>query len=245
MKFKLAIVSMSMMLLVGCNASTPGTGTPSPVPNSKPPAAKASEPSAAGLGTAGPVDKKPAESTAASSSRKPVAIKDGVAELSPENSRIQFVGTHVGEKPDPRVGGFEKFSGRLSADAGAVTAVSFEIDTDSLWTEIGAKLTTHLKSPDFFDTKEFPEIKFHSNQVESTTGGKVSVTGDLTLHGVTKSVLVPAMVTFTDDGVTLVAEFTIDRTEFGISYEPGKVDKTVSLTVVIGEKTQSKAAPAG
>ena len=252
MKFKFAIVSTSVMLLVGCNGATPGTGTPSPVPNSKlTPTAKTSEPAAAAPGTTASADKKPAGtaeggrgSTApatndpAPTSRKPVAVKDGVAELSPENSRIQFIGTHVGEKPEPRLGGFEKFSGKLSADAGVLSAVSFEIVTDSMWTEIGAKLTSHLKSPDFFDTKEFPEIKFQSTQIEPTDGGKVTITGDLTLHGVTKPVLVPAMVTFSDDGVILAAEFTIDRTEFGINYEPGKVDKTVALTVVIGEKTQ-------
>lgn len=250
MKFNVAIVSTFLMLLLGCAESKTDTATPAKTTG----AAKSTE-STPGLGAPAPVDKKPtenkpAESTVATPEKpvaagpKAVAVTDGGAELNPENSRIQFIGTHVGDKPDPRLGGFTKFSGKVAVDKTAVTAVSFEIATDSMWTEFD-KLTAHLKGPDFFDTKEFPEIKFQSTSVEAVPGGKITVTGDLTLHGETKSILVPAIVTVTDDGVTLVAEFTIDRTEFGISYEPGKVDKTVSLTVVVGEKTAPKASAGG
>ena len=189
------------------------------------------------------VDAAPSKA-AATGDKTPVAIKDGTAEVNPENSRIQFIGTHAGAKPDPRVGGFTKFSGKLTTEKDALTAAEFEISTDSMWTEFD-KLTNHLKGPDFFDIKEFPEIKFQSTKIDASADGKIAVTGDLTLHGQTKSILVPATVTVTDAGVTLVAEFTIDRIEFGIAYEPEKVEKTVSLTVVVGEKTQPKPSAGG
>jgi polyisoprenoid-binding protein YceI len=108
-----------------------------------------------------------------------------------------------------------------------------------LWSE-ASKLTTHLKSPDFFDTKENPDIKFESTMVEGKQGANATVTGNLTLHGVTKTITVPVTVSVTKEGVTLAADFKIDRTEFGMSFEPDKIDKTVSLTVIVGEKNDPK-----
>src|SRR5207247_1917380 len=88
---------------------------------------------------------------------KPVPIKSGVALLTPENSKIEFVGTHVGAKPDPRTGGFEKFTGRAEVDPATKTlkSLSVDIETGSLWTQF-PMLTNHLNSPDFFDTREYP-----------------------------------------------------------------------------------------
>ena len=84
----------------------------------------------------------------------PVPIASGVVSLSPENSKIGFVGTHVGE-PKPRTGGFERFSGTLGVDEAsfALKSVSVEIETESVWTQIG-RLTDHLKNSDFFEVNE-------------------------------------------------------------------------------------------
>lgn len=177
---------------------------------------------------------------AGASKMTPVPADGGEATLSPENTKIEFVGLHTDPaKPDPRRGGFEKFSGKLALDGEALKSISFEIAADSLWSE-ASKLTTHLKSPDFFDTKENPDIKFESTAVEAKEGATATVTGNLTLHGVTKAITVPVTVSVTKEGVTLAADFKIDRTEFGMSFEPDKIDKAVSLTVIVGEKNDPK-----
>ncbi len=169
----------------------------------------------------------------------PVAVADGVAALSPENTKIQFVGTHSGAKPDPRTGGFAKFSGQAEIDsAKKLKSVSVEIDTTSLFTSI-PKLTDHLKSPDFFEVDEFPTAKFESTQITGE-GARTVVTGNLTLHGVTKEISFPATVQVEGEGLLLASQFDIDRTQFGMTYGEGKVENTVSLTVVVGEKTTPK-----
>ena len=106
-----------------------------------------------------------------------------------------------------------------------------EIDTASLGTEI-EKLTNHLKSPDFFEVRKYPTAKFESTKIE---GG--SITGKLTLHGVTKEISFHATVEVTEAGLKLKAEFTIDRSEYGMTYDPKKVENKVSMTVVVGERT--------
>lgn len=254
MKFQTAVTSLALVVAIGCESKPVPKSTSQPAASSSTPTTRSetsTAPDSAASdstmaeeksGAATPTEATPA---VAATVRKPVAIVDGAAELNPDNSRIRFVGAHVGEKPDPRTGGFSKFSGKLSVDAGALKGLTFEIATNSLWTEIGGKLTTHLKSPDFLDTNEYPEIKFQSTQIAAQDDGKVSITGELTLHGVTKSITVPATVTLGEDGVILVADFTIDRAEFGMTTAVDKVEKSVSLTVIVGEANDPKAGPSG
>ena len=170
----------------------------------------------------------------------PIKTKSGKVTLSAENTRIQFVGTHVGEDPNPRVGVFTKFTGEAEVDTETkeIKSVSVEIETASLATVID-NLTTHLKSPDFFDVREYPTAKFTSTRVAPADGdGKYTISGNLTLLKTTKEVSFPATVTVSDDGLLLTGEFTFDRTEFGMDGVQDRVNKKIALTVTIGQKSQ-------
>lgn len=171
---------------------------------------------------------------------QPVPLKSGSVTLAPANSRIDFVGTHEGAKPDPRKGGFASFSGRADfSDDGALQTISFDIDTRSLHTEIG-KLTAHLKSPDFFDVRQHPKASFQSTSVTpADKPGSFDVTGKFTLLGTTKTVRLPVTVAADSAGVTLVSKFSFDRTQFGMTYGEGKVKKKVNVTVLVGQATQT------
>lgn len=168
---------------------------------------------------------------------KPVVADSGALALTPENTRIEFVGTHVGAKPDPRTGNFEKFSGQLELDpsTNALKSVTIDIDTNSLQTEF-PKLTDHLKSPDFLEVREYPSIKFQSTRIEAADAGQQQITGNLTLHGVTKEITIPAKFEVAEGAPSLHSEFDIDRSEFGMSYGPDRVENKVSLTVTVGAK---------
>jgi len=177
-----------------------------------------------------------------SATAEPVPVAGGKVALSPNNTKINFVGTHAApKKPDPRTGGFGKFKGEAVVDGKALKSVSVDIETESLWTEIGGRLTNHLKSADFLEVREHPTAKFVSTRIESAADGKAKITGNLTLHGQTKEVSFPATVAVTDKGLTLASEFKIDRTNWGINYEPNQVVKEVTLKIAIGEKTQLPA----
>lgn len=174
--------------------------------------------------------KKPAEETAtvAVEASGPVEVK-----LTPDNTLIQFVGTHKGDKPDPRTGKFGKFNGVAHAADGKLTEVTVVIDTASLETEI-EKLTNHLKSPDFFDVRENPEAKFVSKSIETGEDGTAKVTGDLTLLGETKSISFPAKVKVGKD-IALDAEFVINRVDFGMDYGTDNVHEDVTMTIKVGK----------
>jgi polyisoprenoid-binding protein YceI len=180
------------------------------------------------------------DANAAGAREKSVAVESGVATLSPENTRIEFVGIHLNGPPNPRRGGFEKFTGKAEVDAAtkSLKSVQVEIDTTSIWTDAGQKLTDHLKSSDFFEVREFPTAKFETTKIEQdAAAGEAKVTGNLTLHGVTKEITFPAKVTVSDSGLTVHAQFEIDRMDYQISYRPDQVGTKIAITAVIGEKT--------
>lgn len=87
-------------------------------------------------------------------------------------------------------GSFEKFTGSVDLNDKDITKSKVEvtIDTNSINTNV-QKRDEHLRSPDFFDVAKFPTMTFVSKKVAKAGKDKLKVTGDLTLHGVTKEVV--------------------------------------------------------
>lgn len=155
-----------------------------------------------------------------------------VIELTPNNTKIEFVGT----KPEGKHnGGFTTVAGNLglAADNRTPAKITLEIQTDSLYSDV-EKLTNHLKGVDFFEVNAYPTSTFVSTNIVAKPAEGVThqVTGDLTLRGVTKSISFPVRVTSGDE-VVLTADFKISRKEFGMTYGEGKVDDPVQITVGI------------
>lgn len=144
-----------------------------------------------------------------------------------DGSTIGFVGSKV---TGSHTGGFKKFDGKVSVAAGKISAAEVKIDMDSTWSD-NDRLTGHLKNADFFDVPKFPTSTFTLSGI-STESGTNTVTGNLELHGVTKSISFPADIRVTDDAVTLKAEFAINRREFNINYA-GKANDLIRDHVVL------------
>ena len=149
------------------------------------------------------------------------------------HSAILFKAKHFGV--GYTYGRFNKMSG--SYISGATPTVSFEVDASSV-DSANAKRDDHLKGPDFFNVNETPKITFKSTKWEDKGDGSALVTGDLTLHGVTKSVTVT--VTKVGEGndpyggyrVGFETTFSVKRSEFGITYGlPAAVSDDITLIV--------------
>jgi polyisoprenoid-binding protein YceI len=157
----------------------------------------------------------------------------------PDNSKIEFIGSKVTGSHN---GGFQKFEGELLVAADGKLAQAgnkVTIDSTSLWTD-NDRLTGHLKSPDFFNVEGYPNSTFVSSSV-SQDGTNSTVTGNLTLHGITKQISFPASIEVTDQAVNVKADFSINRFDFEMKY-PGKADDLIRKEVVL--KLDVKAAPA-
>jgi polyisoprenoid-binding protein YceI len=116
-------------------------------------------------------------------------------QIDPAHSAAQFTVRHM--MISNVKGEFGKMSGTVQYDPDDLSksAVEINIDSASLNTRIEGR-DKHLKGPDFFDVEKYPAIVFKSRRVESAGAGKLKVTGDMNMHGVTHEV------TFDVDGPT-------------------------------------------
>ncbi len=121
-------------------------------------------------------------------------------------------------------GTFQKWDAEILFDAANVEATSLKITIDaaSIDTRIERR-DAHLKSNDFFAVDSFPQITFVSTFVNNASeGGRLRITGDLTIRGKTKRITIPARLNFFDAQNQMgrvTGEFTIDRSEFGVSFQ--------------------------
>lgn len=152
-------------------------------------------------------------------------------QLDPTHTNILFHANHFG---------FSNPSGHFGITTGTLTiddkdpskdAVDVTIDVKSLLTGV-PKLDEHLKSKDFLDADKFPTMTFKSTKVEAT-GETAKVTGDLTLHGVTKPVTLDVKLNKQGEhpmlhkaAVGFTASGMLKRSDFGISaYVPNVSDE--------------------
>lgn len=171
----------------------------------------------------------------------PAAASDGNVKkfaFAGESAQVSFVGAKITGKHE---GGFRNVKGSIDLPATGLEGARVEvtIDMTSVFTD-AEKLTGHLQSPDFFDVAQFPEAKFIATTFAPEENGMTKVTGDLTLHGVTKSISFPATITTTGDAATARAEFGLNRKDFGIVY-PGMPDDLIADEVLL--RLDIKAAP--
>lgn len=108
--------------------------------------------------------------------------------IDPDHTTIQFKVRHM--MATNVVGVFQKFDGKVEIDDKDLSKsrVNITIDTASLNSNV-AKRDDHLRSPDFFDVAKFPTMTFVSQNVVADGPGKLKMTGDLTIRGITKRVL--------------------------------------------------------
>lgn len=144
-------------------------------------------------------------------------------EVDPVHSMAVFRVKHLGVSYT--YGRFKDISGTFVVDEQDPTKSSAEITikTDSVTTD-DEKRDQHLRSPDFFDAKQYPVMSFKSKSVKKVKDNAYEVTGDFTLHGVTKSL----SVTLEHVGVGkdpwggqrsgFEGVFTLKRSDFGMSY---------------------------
>jgi len=158
--------------------------------------------------------------------------------IDPSHSRAGFSVKHL-VISDVK-GEFDKLSGKVQLDEADLSKSSVEvtIEAASISTR-DEKRDAHLKSADFFDVATFPTITFKSTKVEAGKDGALTVTGDLTMHGVTKPVTLEGSITkaITDPWglARRGASFSgkLDRKAWGITW-----GKMTDVGAVVGDEVK-------
>jgi polyisoprenoid-binding protein YceI len=160
-----------------------------------------------------------------------------IYKIDPVHSSVAFTIRHFFSNVP---GAFTKFSGTIVVDRDNLekSTVEANIEVPSVDTRV-EKRDTHLKSPDFFDAVKFPAITFKSKSWKKTGEGSFDVVGDLTIHGVTKEVVLktkslgfgPGMQGAVLSGWEATA--TVKRNDFGITTFPKVLGDDVGVTIGI------------
>src|SRR5580700_11050331 len=160
-------------------------------------------------------------------------------QIDPMHTAAQFSVRHLGISTVR--GAFTKVSGTILLDEAnpAKDQIQTTIEAASVDTRVEMR-DNDLRSPNFLDVQKYPAITFKSKKVEAAGAGKLKVTGDLTVHGVTKEVALdvdgptPAMKDpWGNLRMGASATTKINRMDFGVSGRPGVVGDDITITLDI------------
>lgn len=165
------------------------------------------------------------------------AAQSGTWQIDPNHSAAQFSVKHLGVSTVR--GAFTKVSGSATYDAAdpTKTTLNATIEATSIDTRVQMR-DNDLRSPNFLDVQKFPTITFQSKQAKSAGAGKLQITGDLTIHGVTKEVVLdvdgpsaPIKDPWGNQRIGASASTKINRKDFGVNGAPGVVGDDISITI--------------
>ena len=157
--------------------------------------------------------------------------------IDPNHSAAQFAVRHLGISTVR--GEFRKVTGSANYDPSdpGKTLLEATIDASTVDTRVEMR-DKDLRSPNFLDVEKYPTITFKSKRAESAGAGKLKITGDLTIHGVAREVVLDV------DGPTAPvkdprgnfhmgasATTTISRKDFGVNGAPAMAGDEVSITI--------------
>jgi polyisoprenoid-binding protein YceI len=165
------------------------------------------------------------------------AAQAGTWQIDPNHSAAQFSVRHLGVSTVR--GAFTKVSGSATYDTAdsSKDTVDVTIDASSIDTRVQMR-DNDLRSPNFLDVQKYPTITFKSKQAKAAGTGKLQIVGDLTIHGVTKEVVLDvdgpsAQIKdpWGNQRIGASATTKINRNDFGVKGLPGVVGDDISITI--------------
>jgi polyisoprenoid-binding protein YceI len=168
-------------------------------------------------------------------------------QIDPNHTAAQFSVRHLGISTVR--GAFTKVSGTATYDPADPTKSTIEaiIDASSVDTRVEMR-DNDLRSPNFFDVAKYPTLTFKSKRVEAAGAGKLKIIGDLTIHGVTKEVVLgvdgpsaPVQDPKGNSHMGASASTKVNRKDFGVNGAPSMVGDDITITIDV--ELVSPAAP--
>jgi len=165
------------------------------------------------------------------------AAQAGTWQIDPNHSAAQFSVKHLGVSTVR--GAFTKVSGSATYDPAnpSKNTVDVSIDASSVDTRVQMR-DNDLRSANFLDVQKYPTITFKSKQAKAAGAGKLQIVGDLTIHGVTKEVLLdvdgpsaPIKDPWGNQRIGASASTKVNRKDFGVNGAPGVVGDDISITI--------------
>lgn len=159
--------------------------------------------------------------------------------LDKPHTQVVFAVNHLGFSNS--IGKFLDYDGTITYDKAAVENSSVAVTIKTASVDLAdQKWNDHMKNKDFFNVEQFPEMTFKSTKIERTGENTANITGDLTLLGVTKPVVLAAVLNQEGKhpmsgkaGIGVSATAKIKRSEFGMNYGLPMVGDDVDIRIEV------------
>jgi polyisoprenoid-binding protein YceI len=159
--------------------------------------------------------------------------------IDPTHTQVTFTWNHFGfSNPSARL---EDIKGSVVVDQADWAKSSVEVTMPFSGLHTGVpKLDEHMKTPDFFDAAKFPDVTFKSTKVTKTGAETLDITGDLTVHGVTKPVTLHARINKIGENKMIGsqtagfdADTTLKRSDFGVNKYVPMVGDEIKVHITV------------
>jgi polyisoprenoid-binding protein YceI len=142
-------------------------------------------------------------------------------------------GYNIAFSSDDAGGVFKGFKGNITFDEQNPAASKFDVTIDVASINTGNGLQNkHAKSDEWFDVAKYPQIHFASKTI-AKAGNGYQVTGDLTVHGVTKPTTIPFSFKKTPTGGLFTGSFTTNRNDFKLGKPGGDVGESIKIDISV------------
>lgn len=161
----------------------------------------------------------------------PATVNKAESQIRWEASKV--TGTHWGYVPIKNA--------NLDVAGGKITGGSFDMDMVNLTVEdlkeepSKGNLTKHLKSDDFFSVEKFNTSTFKITEAKSSNGTDYTISGTLTIKGISQPISFPAKVTMAGGKMTATGQITFDRTKYDIKFRSGNFFENLGDRMIYDE----------
>ena len=162
-----------------------------------------------------------------------LGLSTSIALIPSDHFIVSDKGHSIDFKSKDPSGSFDEINGEIDFDENNLSTSKFnlKIDVNSINTGNGM-MNKKSQTEEWFSAKKYPQIKFKSTKVEKKES-ELSITGDLTIRGITKTYTIPA--TFSKDGnkITFKGKFNVNRIEFKVGKKSEAVPDNMRISFVV------------
>jgi polyisoprenoid-binding protein YceI len=162
-----------------------------------------------------------------------LGLSTSIALLPTDHFVVSEKGHSIDFKSKDPSGSFDKIKGEFDFDENNIgsSKFNFKIDVNSINTGNGM-MNKKAQTEEWFDAKKYPDIRFKSTKVEKKEN-ELSITGELTIRGITKTYTIPTSYSKTGDKITLKGKFNVNRIEFKVGKKSEAVPDIMKVSFVV------------
>jgi len=162
-----------------------------------------------------------------------LGLSTSIALIPSDHFEVSEKGHSIDFKSKDPSGSFDEINGDIDFDENNLDACKFNLKIEVSTINTGnGMMNKKAQTEEWFNAKKYPQIKFKSTKVEKKDN-ELTITGDLTIRGITKTYSIPASYTKSGDKITFKGKFNVNRIEFKVGKKSDTVPDIMKISFVV------------